>query len=145
MADENANAPGAEIELSVPLDTVCAIIELARDLQGKSESTLYDDERADPDELEADIFEDRGSDPAALEFETLVSDLSEDAQTDLVALMWLGRGDDEDLDALRALASEERTGETHRYLLGTPMLADYLASGLEAIGRDCTDWEGRSI
>ena len=48
------------IELAVSNDTVLALIELARDLQGKSSNTLYKDEVADADDLELDILEDRG-------------------------------------------------------------------------------------
>jgi hypothetical protein len=117
---------------SVPLETVRGLIHLARDLQGKTGSTLFDDEAGDPDELELDILEDRGQDPAEIEFRTLIDDLPEDAQADLVALAWLGR-DDGDWSELRRLAAERREIPTSMYLRSMPLLAENLADGLAAI------------
>ena len=69
--------------------------------------------------------------------------LTEDEQIDLVALMWLGRGDGkiEEWDDLRAPRGRARTqrGATARYLLGEPMLGDLLAEGLDAFGLSWTD------
>jgi hypothetical protein len=132
-------------ELAVSLDVVCALIELARDFQVKDVSTLADDEKADPDDLEAGVLEDRGTDPVELEMETLIGDLPDDAQVDLVALMWLGRDPQEDWDELRSLARDEQTTPTAAYLCGTPLLADYLSAGLAALGLDCRDWERREL
>jgi len=71
---------------------------------------------------------------------SLIDDLDEDAQVDLVALMWLGR-EDEVWSALRELAWQERTPSPAAYLLGTPLLADYLLSGLDRLGLDCANPE----
>ncbi|MCB4457881.1 DUF3775 domain-containing protein [Leisingera sp. McT4-56] len=56
----------------------------------------------------------------------MISDLDEEAQTDLVALMWLGR-EESDWQELRELAELEHNDFTADYLLGTPLLADYFA------------------
>jgi hypothetical protein len=64
-----------------------------------------------------------------------------------VALMWLGRGDGsvEEWDELRARAVDARSeydnarAETARYLLGEPMLGDFLADGLDELGVDWTN------
>jgi hypothetical protein len=56
----------------------------------------------------------------------------------LVALMWLGRGDyalEEWEDALE-FAEETYTDHTAEYLVGTPLLADYLAEGLQQFETD---------
>jgi len=69
--------------------------------------------------------------------------LNEDEQIDLVALMWLGRGDG-DLDNwrdLRAEASRAHNNRTASYLIGTPMLADYLEEALSQFGRSFEDFE----
>ncbi len=61
-----------------------------------------------------------------------------DEQIDLVALMWLGRGDG-DLDnwrELRAEASRAHNNRTASYLIGTPMLADYLEEALSLVRQD---------
>ena len=65
--------------------------------------------------------------------------LNEDEQVDLVALIWLGRGDGtiEEWEDLRARSAERRSEdrdprwETVRYVLGEPLLGDLLAEGLD--------------
>jgi len=58
-----------------------------------------------------------------------------DEQIDLVTLAWLGGGDG-DLDSWDELRSEARTHNNHTaaYLLGTPLLADYLEDALSQFG-----------
>jgi hypothetical protein len=70
---------------------------------------------------------------------SFISSLSEDEQIDLVALAWLGRDDNtiEDWPALREEAGRahaNRAGQTANYLLGMPLLADYLEEGLSLFG-----------
>ena len=129
------------IDLNVPLDTVCYIVERAHDLQGKTA-------RADTADTDADIasavLEESPDDPVAAELATVISDLDVDAQIDLVALMWLGRDPAGEWAELREIARQEHTGHTARYLCGTPLLADYLLAGLERLGLDCSDWLERS-
>ena len=72
-----------------------------------------------------------------------IRDLNVDEQIDLVALTWLGRGDG-DLDNwpdLRAEASRAHNNRTASYLIGTPMLADYLEEALSQFGRSFEDFE----
>lgn len=59
-------------------------------------------------------------------------------QVELVALMWVGRGDfgQEDWGEALALATERADTPTSRYLLSHPMAADDIASGLEELGHD---------
>lgn len=124
-----------EVELAIPLDTVCAIIELAHDLMGKTGSSA-DEYDAEEDDLVLSVLEDRGDDPAELEIRSVIHDLPDEAKAELVALMWLGR-DGGSWGDLRQLAEEERTGTTADYLCGTPHLADHLVAGLETLGRSC--------
>jgi hypothetical protein len=51
----------------------------------------------------------------------------------LVALMWVGRGDYEleEWDEALKFAEETWTDHTAEYLVGTSLLADYLAEGLQ--------------
>jgi len=61
----------------------------------------------------------------------------------LVALTWVGRGTytaDEFEEAI-ATARDERTNPTEVYLLGIPLLADYLEEGLEKLGFSIEDVE----
>ena len=120
------------IELAVPVRMVHALIDLAHDIQSKTESTLFGDDVAHPDEVEFDVIADRGTDPAELVFRTLIEDLPDNAQTDLVALMWLGRGDGT-WQNLRIMASARREIPAFSCLRGTPLVAEYLAAGLGAL------------
>ena len=72
-------------------------------------------------------------------FETL----SDEELTDLVAVMWIGRGsfDASELQEALRTANEEATTPTADYLKGSPHLADHLESGMEALGLDPTDAE----
>ncbi|XDA97984.1 DUF3775 domain-containing protein [Sulfitobacter sp. LCG007] len=59
-------------------------------------------------------------------------------QVELVALMWVGRGDfgQENWGEALALATERADTPTSRYLLSHPMAADDIASGLDELGHD---------
>jgi len=65
--------------------------------------------------------------------------MSVDEQVDLVALTWLGRGDGEidDWNEFRAEAARAHNRRTAAYLLGIPLLADYLEEALEEFGIEC--------
>ncbi|AEH86846.1 DUF3775 domain-containing protein [Mesorhizobium opportunistum] len=70
------------------------------------------------------------------EFRELINDLNVDEAAELIALAWVGRGDydaAEWSDAVTA-ARERANRRTAKYLLGMPLLADWLEEGLEAIG-----------
>ena len=62
---------------------------------------------------------------------------------DLLALTWLGRGDGtiDDWDDILAEIQDVREQHTVEYLLGTPLLADYLEAGLAEFGQSCTGFE----
>jgi Protein of unknown function (DUF3775) len=78
------------------------------------------------------------------ELSGFIRGLNVDEQIDLVALMWLGRGDG-DLDNwhdLRAEAARAHNNRTASYLIGTPMLADYLEEALSQFGKSFEDFEG---
>jgi hypothetical protein len=64
-----------------------------------------------------------------------VADLEPDQQAELVALMWIGRGDmePEEWDEAVALALELQEGPTSEYLLKHPHVADYLVEGLDRL------------
>jgi hypothetical protein len=100
-------------------------------------------------ELIADLEDDDagegrvGKNTDLTELSGFISDLNVDEQLDLVALMWLGRGDG-DLDSfpdLRNQAAEAHNNRTAAYLLGTPMFADYLEEAMSAFGLSAEDFE----
>jgi Protein of unknown function (DUF3775) len=98
-------------------------------------------------EPEADNGDDRPEDRSArtdrAELAGFIRDLNEDEQIDLVTLMWLGRGDGQVANwrDLRAEATRAHNNRTASYLLGTPMMADYLEEALSEFGLSFEDFE----
>jgi hypothetical protein len=123
-------------ELQIAPEKVGWLILKARAFDSKVSPVIPSDEASDDDEV--GLVENRSDDPDVAEIIGFVRGLNEDEETDLVALAWVGRGsfDLEDWEDARQAAREERTTRTERYLLGMPLLADYLAEGLEAFGID---------
>ncbi|PWR01817.1 hypothetical protein DKT77_14545 [Meridianimarinicoccus roseus] len=73
---------------------------------------------------------------AARELRDFIANLNEEEQYSLVAVMWIGRDSftADEYDEAYDTARLEATNPTEDYLVGIPMLADYLESGLEALG-----------
>ena len=64
-------------------------------------------------------------------------------RAELVALMWLGRGDG-DLASWRELhaqAAQAHNQRTASYLIGTSMLADYLEEAMSQFGKSFEEFE----
>mgnify|MGYP001590833610 CR=1 FL=1 len=59
----------------------------------------------------------------------------EEALAELVALYWIGRGDFEGRDFVASVreARARRSVPTAEYLLGAPLMGDYLEMGLDAV------------
>jgi hypothetical protein len=130
----------AEIpELSIPTEKVCAIISLARRIDVKDVVTDPDSGSNAADDGESAVLEDHPDDPARIEFVNFVHDLDIDEQLDLVTLAALGRGDGDigEWSELRAEGASARNHRTASYLLGIPLLADFLEDALEQFGESC--------
>jgi hypothetical protein len=82
------------------------------------------------------ILEDLGDDSLRAELAEFIAGLNDDEQASLVALTWIGRGtyDAEQWNEAVTTARSERVNPTADYLLGIPLLGDYLAEGLEKMG-----------
>jgi hypothetical protein len=127
--------------LSIPLNTIAWIILKAREFDVKEEGDVTTSEEDGDNPL--GVLEDRTDDPTADELTTWISDLTETQQAELVALMWLGRGDDgaESFDELLEEARGQQGARTAPYLLGTPRLGDHLEEGLEKLGISTAELE----
>jgi hypothetical protein len=91
-------------ELAISPEKVAFIIEKAREFDVKEAESDPDSGSNPTDDDMIDVLEDDGNDPVGRELAGFIRALNEDEQTDLVALMWLGRGDGglEEWDDLRA-------------------------------------------
>lgn len=68
------------------------------------------------------------------ELEAEIAGMSPEEKAELVALMWLGRGDGDIAEWDRLLTEANDRGDTpaETHLLGEPLVADYWAEGLAA-------------
>jgi hypothetical protein len=128
-------------ELASSADKVGFLIEKMREFDVKEEATDPDSGSNSADDKMIDVLEDDGEDPVVREITGFINAMTDDEQIDLVALMRLGRGDGtiEEWDDLRREAAEGHNNRTASYLLGEPLVSDYLAEGLDAFGETWTD------
>jgi hypothetical protein len=137
MAATAENAP----DLSISPEKVCFIITKAREFDAKDVVTDPDDASNATDDGMVSVLEDHKDDPVVQEISAAIFGMSEDEQVDLVTLAWLGRGDGtlDDWDELRAEATRAHNKRTASYLLGLPLLPNYLEDGLSQFGICCEE------
>jgi hypothetical protein len=124
-------------ELTISAPQVEFLITKAREFDVKEGATDPDAGSNGTDDRMIDVLADGGNDPVAWEIASFVKALSDDEQIDLVALLRLGRGDvtPQEWRDLRAEVTQNyNRATTVRYLLGQPMLGDFLEEGLEELG-----------
>lgn len=126
------------VELNIGLDKLQDIVLKARafDLEDFPDEVDPGSEVDEAQNREERL--DEGDDPTEAELRELIDDLNDDEAVDLIALVWIGRGDFgiEELAEARELARERHEGSSSRYLMGIPTLAEYIAEGLAAAGYD---------
>ena|SRR5690554_483372 len=125
--------------LDVNPDVVCRLIELAQSFHVREAVSIPDEGGNATDDWSQAMLADHEDNTSYVEFESIVKDLDPDHQQQVVALLWLGRGDYalEEWNAIVQQAKEQWTPETARYLIGHPLLADHLREGLELHGHEC--------
>ena len=135
------DAPEDAPDLSVSTEKLCFIIAKAREFDAKDEVTDPDNSSNPTDDAMIAVLEDHGDDPVVQEIAAVIYSMSVDEQVDLVTLAWLGRGDGtlDDWDELRAEAARAHNKRTASYLLGMPLLADYLQEALSQCGISCEE------
>lgn len=129
--------------LTISADKVCYVAIKAREFDAKDAETDPNSGSNPSDDSMIGVLESHADDPVYQELQEFIDGLTEDEQIDLVALMWLGRGDGEvdDWDELRREAQRSHNDHTAAYLLAKPMLADHLIDGLSALGGSCDAFE----
>jgi Protein of unknown function (DUF3775) len=127
--------------LAISPEKVCYIIVKAREFDAKDVVTDPDDGSNPADDAMVSVLEDHRDDPVVQEIAAAIFSMTEDERVDLVTLTWLGRGDGslEDWDELRAEAQRAHNNRTASYLLGIPLLPDYLEEGLAQFGHSCDE------
>jgi hypothetical protein len=128
-------------DLAISPEKVGFLIEKAREFDAKEASTDPNSGSNGADDNMVDVLTDGGHDPVVSEITGFIDSLTEDEQIDLVALMRLGRGDGsiDDWKDLRREAAEGHNSRTASYLLGEPLLSDFLAEALDQFGLTWND------
>jgi hypothetical protein len=125
--------------LSISREKICFFIAKAREFDVKDVSSGQNAGSNAADDAMLGVLEDNRDDPTYYELRTFINALNEDEQVDLVALVWLGRGDGtiKEWRELREEAARLHNNRTAQYLLGKPMLADHLEEALSQFGYSC--------
>jgi len=128
-------------DLSIPTDKLCFLIAKAREFDAKVEVTDPDDSSNATDDAMVSVLEDHKDDPVVQEIAAVIHSMSVDEQIDLVTLAWLGRGDGtlDDWNELHAEAARAHNKRTASYLLGMPLLSDYLEEAASQFGISCEE------
>ncbi len=128
-------------DLDISPEKVAWVITKAREFDAKVQP--FNQDQRTTDENDGAILEERRNDTTGRELASFIGTLNDDEQANLVALTWIGRetfGADEWQTALTT-ARDEHVNQTAGYLMGIPLLADYLEAGLEAMGYRAADYE----
>jgi hypothetical protein len=136
----------AQPALNLPLDKVTFIILKAREYDVKEEDSDPDEGSNPIDDGQTDVLTNGHDDPVREELLGAIRGLNEDERMRLVALAWLGRGTyglEEWKDAI-ATARSEHSRRTAEYLLGLPLLGDYLEDGLALFDEGIVDMSDRT-
>jgi hypothetical protein len=132
-------------DLTIDPEVAYRIAELSRSWQGEGLMPLVDDEVIDDDpgddpipdvDALADEAENPHEDVLDDELEGLIRGLNVDAKHDLLALIWVGRGDFDasDWSAARRAAREAEPIDLAEYLEQQDAGSDYITEALEAMG-----------
>ncbi len=124
--------------LDINPEKVRQVITEARMVDAKEDVTDSAADRQEYEDIEPETLENPDRDPVYEELREFIRSLDVDEQTALVALAWVGRGTFEASEFVLAVEEARRAHNkrTAEYLLGLPMLGDYLEEGLAAVEAD---------
>ena len=129
--------------LTISLKTLGFIIEKAREFDAEVPADSGDSDSNPTDDGESDILFDTPDNPTMEELRDVIEGLNTDEQEELLALIWIGRGDfgKDDWHQAMIQARNSRTASEADYLIGTPLLADYLEEAVSELGLSLQEFE----
>lgn len=127
--------------LAIATNKIAFIILKARAFDVKESLTDEETGSNPTDDGDTDVLEDAPGDLTRQELADAIRALNEEEQINLVALAWLGRGtyDISEWNTALETARSEHNGRTAQYLMGLPLLGDYLEEGLAQFGEAISD------
>jgi len=129
--------------LQIPPEQLAYIIEKAREFDAETAPVDSSSGSNPTDDKDVVVLEATGDNPTEQELLAVLDALNDEQRIEILALMWVGRGDfgrEEWRDALAQAREVHNENET-AYLTGTPLLADYLEIGLDLLGYSLEDYE----
>jgi len=132
--------------LDIATDKLAFIIEKAREFDVKVSDSDPDSGSNPSDDGNADILEDKAGDATAEELIGAIRELNDDERAELIALAWLGRGtyDLEEWDEAISTARSEHAKRAAEYLIGLPLLGDYLEDGMAMFDEGIVDEDDKT-
>lgn len=129
--------------LTIPLQKLAFIIEKAREFDAEVPADAGDTDSNPTDDEASGILFDTPDNSTGRELRDAIDGLNTDEQEELLALMWVGRGDFGRTEWPAAIrqAREVRTRSEPGYLIGTPLLSDYLEEGASTLGLSLEPFE----
>ncbi len=130
----------------IDTDKVCFVIVRARQAALAEAEPVVSGSNASDDKFSS-VYSDRARVSALHEVKAFIAAMNVDEQCELVALCWVGREDfePEEWTAAVAEARARRERPTADYLLGLPLVAEWLEAGLAKFGQSCTDYESERL
>jgi hypothetical protein len=128
-------------ELRISTEKVCGFIEVAREVAGQPPTSVGDGTIAGDDAPPLVSEDDPEFDDRRQEMTEFIAGLNIAEQVDLLALIFVGRGDYDLVewgDAVRE-ANDRIADRDADYLIGDTALPEYLSAGLNAFGRSCDE------
>jgi hypothetical protein len=131
------------IELSINLEKLAFIVIKAREFDAKVDPVEPDPGSNPADDNEREVLEDYSDDATYQELVDALTSLNDDEIAELMALVWVGRGDFDagEWDQALSEARDTRDERAVSYLTGIPNLGDELEEGLSSIGISLEDAE----
>jgi len=127
--------------LEIDVNKVGFIIAKAREFEtkevgmGEDSGVAHTEEDIQDEEFQENLIahgDEVSGDSTYEELKSWIEAFNDEDQCQVVALTWIGRGDftADDWDEALRIATEEHNDRTAEYLLGMPLLPDYLEEGL---------------
>lgn len=129
--------------LSISSEKVCFLIVKAREFDVQDVDTEQEEGSNPSDDRQIDVLEENKDNPIAQELRVFIAELGEEEKAGLIGLVRLGRGDGamDEWQAMRSEGHREHAGRIAAYLMGEPLLSDYLEEGLSQFGISCAEFE----
>ena len=127
--------------LALDPETAFFIVLKAREFHAKVDPVDPDPGSDPADDRAIDVLQFHRDDALTDELVSAIGPMTEDERLDLLALIWVGRGDYSLLQwsAAREAARRFDADQILDYILGLPMVSDFLEEGLRRFGHQLKD------